>query len=470
LYTLDLVPHAHHFLERLDRVRRDQTEFALGLYRDHEAVKYVLERVHLPPDAARVALAIDDPREGPFVIVTRDGRFVTCLGVGMSPGVCPVVPRGQIEGLLTKLAEKRARREVAAREMRPDEDEEDFLGRVFVRGSRLAREDFLAVSAFDSMLGMEPFLLMLDISEEVVQVRERLFRVRKLVGEAARAIEACHRSEWAVAHLALLSASAERRDLEGLLAAARNAGSTTPSFLCAIQSGQTFLLRGAWMAARLGKGVLANYRGAVSRGRDWLTLFDGALGIGAIALRHAGVAADAKRILSAHVAAVQTPEGGADIDLCGRALFAHWVLEVMEKAQECGERALRIGREFCVTYGASLPAGHALRFEKPEDVPESLARTAVLAFDGDPTDEPVQRCILTALPIAARAAPEDFYFPRDVVRAWFGSWSGEETLHRLKRFEKTARKREPVRAAPAPGRNAPCPCGSGKKWKRCCGA
>ena len=22
---------------------------------------------------------------------------------------------------------------------------------------------------------------------------------------------------------------------------------------------------------------------------------------------------------------------------------------------------------------------------------------------------------------------------------------------------------------PGPGRNGPCPCGSGKKWKRCCG-
>ncbi|MCA9676704.1 MAG: SEC-C domain-containing protein [Myxococcales bacterium] len=25
-------------------------------------------------------------------------------------------------------------------------------------------------------------------------------------------------------------------------------------------------------------------------------------------------------------------------------------------------------------------------------------------------------------------------------------------------------------AAAAPARNAPCPCGSGKKYKRCCGA
>jgi len=28
----------------------------------------------------------------------------------------------------------------------------------------------------------------------------------------------------------------------------------------------------------------------------------------------------------------------------------------------------------------------------------------------------------------------------------------------------------PLQAAPAVARNAPCPCGSGKKFKRCCGA
>lgn len=29
--------------------------------------------------------------------------------------------------------------------------------------------------------------------------------------------------------------------------------------------------------------------------------------------------------------------------------------------------------------------------------------------------------------------------------------------------------REPIRKAPEPGRNDPCPCGSGKKFKKCCG-
>ena len=30
-------------------------------------------------------------------------------------------------------------------------------------------------------------------------------------------------------------------------------------------------------------------------------------------------------------------------------------------------------------------------------------------------------------------------------------------------------KRQPVKKAQKPGRNDPCPCGSGKKYKKCCG-
>ncbi len=35
-------------------------------------------------------------------------------------------------------------------------------------------------------------------------------------------------------------------------------------------------------------------------------------------------------------------------------------------------------------------------------------------------------------------------------------------------LEKTE-KVEPIKAEAAPGRNDPCPCGSGKKYKKCCG-
>lgn len=58
--------------------------------------------------------------------------------------------------------------------------------------------------------------------------------------------------------------------------------------------------------------------------------------------------------------------------------------------------------------------------------------------------------------------------------------------HRLEEFDKRARTKEdieaeeklikatkkvdPIKADAAPGRNDPCPCGSGQKYKKCCGA
>jgi SWIM/SEC-C metal-binding protein len=38
----------------------------------------------------------------------------------------------------------------------------------------------------------------------------------------------------------------------------------------------------------------------------------------------------------------------------------------------------------------------------------------------------------------------------------------------LSDIERAIAAREPARAAPKIGRNDPCPCGSGKKFKRCC--
>ena len=32
------------------------------------------------------------------------------------------------------------------------------------------------------------------------------------------------------------------------------------------------------------------------------------------------------------------------------------------------------------------------------------------------------------------------------------------------------KKVDPIKGERAPGRNDPCPCGSGKKYKKCCGA
>jgi hypothetical protein len=461
------VSHAHHFLERLDRVSREQTEFALTLYRDHEAVAYILDHAKVAVGAQRVALSIEDPKEGPFVIVSRDGHFVTCLGAGMHHAH-PVVPRGQIDALMDKVRDKRARREIAERELRPDEDRNDLFQRILTRGSRLTKEDFIAVSAFEPLLGLGPFVCCLDLGVDASKMRLSMVHAAARVqvkGSSKVPLERLDRMEWAVAHLMMLAGAADRDALDTFLANTQHVR-CSPTVGCAAQIGSTFFLRGAWVAARFGKAVIPNYKAALAESKDWIAFLDAALCLGAIGLRHSGSMGEVRRILESY-----DGTNHETIESAARAVFSKWVLDSLDHVDERTAAAEKIGREFCVAYGKHLPEGHPLHFATAEDVPLDLAHTASLAFDGDMHDQNIQGFVFTALPLAARAPAEDFYFPRDVVRAWFGQWSAEESLERLQRFARAIKKKpEATAKAPViPGRNEPCPCGSGKKYKKCHG-
>jgi hypothetical protein len=460
------VPHAHHFLERLDRVTRAQMDFALGLYRDHEAVRYVLEHVKLP-EAERIALAIDDPEEGPFVLVTREGRFVTCLGKGMHHDH-PVIPRGQVDALLAKVADKRARKELAHRELMPGEDEDDIFQRVLRRGSRLAREDFLAISAFAPALGADTWRFMLDLSAETIKVRVGLMpgamKITVIREKLARALEALYRFEWSVAHLMVLSCAGERKELDDVIEAS-DPIAETPSFPCSVHSGLPFFMRAAWAAARLGRGALPRYKRVFAENDNWLHSFDAALGLGAIAFRHSGSAAEIRRMMLGYE--MPAPER---VDMAAmRGRLANAVVKVLAESEQQERDALLLGARVCVQAGEHLPEGHALHFAEPEAVPRDLARTMALSIDVDTWDVKTRGVVFTVLPLAARASAEDFFFPREGSRAWFGPWEPEESLERLTRIARGAAAQQPARAKNAVGRNDPCPCGSGKKWKKCCG-
>jgi hypothetical protein len=91
------VQHAEHFLSRLDRLPRSEVDLALELYRDPELLRAVLDAATQPERVERVAISIDDSVEGPFLVVTRSGHFVTCLGRGMRAGDLPIVTRDSFE-------------------------------------------------------------------------------------------------------------------------------------------------------------------------------------------------------------------------------------------------------------------------------------------------------------------------------------------------------------------------------------
>ena len=57
-------------------------ELALALYRDPRIVKELISSLALENNSDRVALAMTEDAKGPWLIVSADGGFVTCLGRG----------------------------------------------------------------------------------------------------------------------------------------------------------------------------------------------------------------------------------------------------------------------------------------------------------------------------------------------------------------------------------------------------
>ena len=47
---------------------------------------------------------------------------------------------------------------------------------------------------------------------------------------------------------------------------------------------------------------------------------------------------------------------------------------------------------------------------------------------------------------------------------------GKDDIEAEEELLENTEKVEPIQADQTPSRNAPCPCGSGKKYKKCCGA
>ncbi|MRG91478.1 hypothetical protein GF068_06005 [Polyangium spumosum] len=121
---------------------------------------------------------------------------------------------------------------------------------------------------------------------------------------------------------------------------------------------------------------------------------------------------------------------------------------------------------------ADRPPG-PFRFERPEDVPGDLA----CAFMANAIQCYLHRAegrgntialLFLMIPWVARAAPQELYLPRDALRALRIPWSPQHTLDLLcsMRDHEGIMKRQAPPEGPA--RKGPCPCGSGKKYKRCC--
>ena len=457
--------HAAHFLRRLDRLDDPHVELALRLYNDPELLGATLQRAKLPEGAERVAIAIEDPREGPYVIVTRLGRFVTCLARGMSPGETPVVTREHLDAAARDVERMR---EVLA-QTRHYQDNRGLLRRKFEElyeaGPYVSRELFEDVARWEPLLGEGLLAACASCAAELLETRRLLRSITRPKPKHEAVLRAYYEIFYGCAHLYVLSAISPPS--RGLLQKLIDQHPDLTWTWGAVRHGVSYLLdRAMWATARLGKILLPGAKRRLRGALTYLGTIDGMVSLAVLGLRYEKLRAEVRKALRApmvpgDVAPDPRAEGvrellGAVFDIC------------FDEPDRADALALAAAGQAIVSSAPFLPERY--RYARIEDVPVGLARAVLLSGS---------ECVLIDgkslahgfwhLPWLVRAEPSELYLPQDFVDAIRRPWRMEDSiaLLALPRAEEGVRR---PRKADKVGRNAACPCGSGKKYKRCCGA
>jgi hypothetical protein len=461
--------HAIHFLQRIERLSPVQADLALTLYREARLVAHVLGSILLPEGAERVALALEDAPAGPHVIVTRDGRFITCLAAGMSVTDCPVVSRAQIDRASERIELLRAA-------LNRHGETQQLYRRLLESGSGLPREDFLALAALVPILGREYLHGAVEMTKFLVKTLQGYRRhwYRKITPLVREELKLYWTAEWAVGHLAAICG--ERPD--DVRALCRRGKDEYETFMKGLAEMALFcmstpvLLRGAWTAARTGRALLPGLRQRLQDAQHRVQTMMAGVPLVTMALRHRRTYAEAAKALASQrrkleASAAHEPEHGQ------MALLVRQLEHLMDPGQrEDLRRAhLEYGAHAYIAFTERFPADSPMRIERVEDVPEELALTILMNFDGDLYASPQDIVrTLTVVPWLATASGADLYLPAKFFESCGPLFAPEATLKRIDSYYRYFLLDRPARAKERPGRNQLCSCGSSKKYKRCCGA
>lgn len=454
--------HAEHFLSRLDRLPPAEVTLALELYRDPDLLRAILVAASPPDGAERVAISIDDPVLGPFLIVTREGHFVTCLGRGMRVGALPVIQRQVLDSIsrkVDKLREKIALAERLDRGGMPGV--KHLLRRIVAAPDTVSREDFLDVAVWEPLLGPMFMNLYLAAGGELLEQGPLLCRLRVRGKRGEEALHGYWNLLHAAGHLALLATMGGDREHFASLSAPIERSRAAFSYGLTGTGILAFILKGAWAAGRLGKIMLSDYKRALAEDVALYELFDTLFALLAIGTRQSSTSAEIAKALTAAPETARTPEAKRLRDAMPDGIKAccEMTAALLELPAEDAEANLtRLGARW---FDPGAPVEDAAaRAELQRTLP------LICLADGVSTGKGLLAS-LNLIAATARRGPEQFYLPRDLERLLRVPWEPALTLAVLEpmmKAEQAARKTDDR------GRNAPCACGSGKKHKRCCGA
>jgi hypothetical protein len=464
--------HAVHFLKRLDRASGDSAELALRLYHDPQMLRFVLACVRIPEGMDRVAVSLHEKDAGPFIVASENGRFVTCLGEGMSIKGLHLIPHAQLLAHMDKSEQYRERMELAGSIVGKGREVEKLMDRVMKKGDDLTREEMLGLSVIQPVL--KPILLKWCLDSIVAfNDLDRALYVRRNLGKKEEPAVKLHwNTFWAAGHLALLASMNGPSGLEKII----GVGPTKllGIFNLLLYSGDAAMaLRLVWFIGKMGKSLLSECKRVIldpASAGAWLL---GILGIIAIGLRHAKLKPQVSKALMASIRSLKDQPREVQRMVMEGSPKPETVLINLLGSLEEPDMTLDLYLEWCkkgvieTFKEAALPPEYT--WDAAEKVPDELAlafgANASLSFHVTPSDI---MHLIWALPWIARCEAHDFYYPLDFHRHIHIPWNPERAITMIETERKAWGEVQTVKAEKTPGRNDPCPCGSGKKYKKCC--
>lgn len=462
--------HDQHFLERLERLDGAQAELALALYYDSDLVQYLLSQVDLPDVAERVAIALDHSDTGPFIIVARDGGFVTCLGAGMRPGPDkPIVTRQRLDALAGRIGALRRAMDEAERGMTRCRR---LVRQVVEAGDRISREEFEQLSRLTPLVSRYYFRGLVDSLDASLDAYGRIERAKRLT--APRHVEPLRRywrSTWAMAHFSLLLAADGHQLLEELFEVVEGLspeyadarGRLLPWSLARLGV-SSFAARASWVASKVPRALLPRLKQHWHEPSTENGIIAYGLGMCAIGMRHRKLRAEVHKALARPAPAEESPLSSA----MRKVLLAGYELGI-GAPEDQREHVHAIGRTFLRLIGQDMGPGVVEQYER---VPDDVAVAVLLSMPFDLHTENLGLLhVLQWLPWLAGAEAVDFYIPDAYMSLRSGPWRPSEGIVLV---DPRRKHQYPLGFASVdtskPARKGPCPCGSGKKYKRCCGA
>lgn len=469
--------HAAHFLRRLDRVSDAQVELALTLYRDQALLAEVLRSASLPEGADRVAISLDDPVEGPFVVVTREGRFVTCLGAGMRISNLPILTRERLDIAASRVQRMRDELDRVRRLRASGADGQAALAfrRMQQQGPRFAREDAQVLLDMQPLIERDCLLVLMDLSEALIDARLRVATYRletpnRLTRTQREVVLAFGHAAWTIAHLIVLASSNRLREV---LSRGEGEHSGIMHALAALTFEWGTLLHAAralWFVARGGKPALAAVK-ADDRRYTLVHRLYRELALASIALRSEKLRAEALKAMTTR--AREEPESELRAARENMAVALSKLLRAIVKEPAQFEAVyLDRSRHYAATM--SLSGGEPTD-EARAAIPDDVARIAWFAsplslYDRNALN--AHTMTFFGLPAIIGAAPEELFLPAEWAQRLMPRSGVDEVSYWLSKYTEAnylAPRRTPRSVETKVGRNDPCPCGSGNKYKRCCG-